>query len=155
VSVTTEDQARSERADGAAKAARLESEVTALRIRGGRARVEQQIKIGGAALMVVGVVLIVIGWFRASTAGATQTDEFSYLISGGILGLGVIVVGVAVYLRAWMARQRYWLARIATENREHAEAVTASLARIEVLLGGQPPAERAARDRPGDAGGER
>ncbi len=152
MSVTTAQKAGSAESGGRDKAKRLEAEVSSLRIRGGKGRGEQQIKIGGAALMVVGVVLIAIGWFRASTPGASQTDEFSYLISGGILGLGVIVVGAAVYLRAWLARQRYWLARIAVENRESAERITAALARIEMLLGGErpPPADEMS-GRGGDA----
>ncbi len=62
-------------------------------------------------------LLIVIGYI-----GASGTTEFSsqvpYLISGGLLGLGLIVVGAALFLRYSLARfMRFWLLRLIYEER--------------------------------------
>ena len=59
--------------------------------------------------MPIGLVLIVIGYI-----GASGTTEFSsqvpYLISGGLLGLGLIVVGGVLFLRYSFARFMQFLA---------------------------------------------
>ncbi len=101
----------------------LRSEVGSLRIRGGTTRTEQAIRLGGVAVMVIGMVLIAVAYIQASAGNVSLNNQMDYLISGGLIGLGLVGVGAAVYLRAWMARQRYWLARIAIENREHTEAL--------------------------------
>ena len=59
---------------------------------------EERLLVAGLAAMPIGLVLIVIGYI-----GASGTTEFSsqvpYLISGGLLGLGLIVVGGVLFLR--------------------------------------------------------
>ncbi len=114
----------------------LQDEVAAIRIRGGNTKVERQVRVGGTALMAVGVVLIIIGWFKASAANTSVNNQIAYLISGGLLGLAFIGIGAAVYLRSWLARQRYWLARQVVETREYTTQVLLLLARIEKVLGG-------------------
>jgi hypothetical protein len=57
--------------------------------------------LGGAAV-IAGFVLVVIGW-----AGASDTvlvaGQIPYLISGGLIGLGLIFVGGFLYFGRWMA----------------------------------------------------
>lgn len=57
--------------------------------------------VGGAAV-AAGFVLIVVGW-----AGASRTvlvaGQIPYLISGGLLGLGLVFVGGFLYFARWMA----------------------------------------------------
>jgi len=49
----------------------------------------------GIAVAVAGFVLIVVAW--AAVAGKTQVwEQVPYVVSAGITGLGLIIVGVAI-----------------------------------------------------------
>lgn len=56
----------------------------------------------GGACVVAGFVVVVIGW-----AGASRTvlvsGQIPYLLSGGLIGLGLIFVGAFLYFGHWMA----------------------------------------------------
>jgi len=111
----------------------LKEDVGKLRIRGGSARMEQQFKIGGALLIPIGLVLIFLAWLGASDTVFVD-EQMSYLISGGLLGLALVMTGGFLYLRYWLARERYWLARLTTEQEQQAQEVVEVLRRIEGLL---------------------
>ena len=64
----------------------------------------------GAILLPLGLVVIVLGWYGAANT-PYQYDQLSYLVSGGLLGLGLTFVGGFLYFGAW-------LARIANDGRE-------------------------------------
>jgi hypothetical protein len=67
----------------------------------------------GAILLPVGLVVIILGWYGAANT-PYQYDQLSYLVSGGLLGLGLTFCGGFLYFGAW-------LARIAADNRETAK----------------------------------
>ncbi|MGZ6745993.1 MAG: hypothetical protein ACXVD0_08795 [Nocardioides sp.] len=64
----------------------------------------------GAILLPLGLVVIVLGWYGAANT-PYQYDQLSYLVSGGLLGLGLTFTGGFLYFGAWMAR-------IASDGRE-------------------------------------
>lgn len=76
----------------------------------------------GGVLMPAGVALVVAGWFGASHT-TRLFEEVPYLISGGILGLAVVVLGCAFYFG-------YWQTRIVDQQRD----VLDVLERIEARL---------------------
>jgi hypothetical protein len=59
--------------------------------------------IASAVLLPLGLAMILLGWY-----GAAHTpylfEQVPYLISGGILGLGLAIVGGLVYFGSWLAR---------------------------------------------------
>lgn len=57
----------------------------------------------GAALLPLGLVVIILGWYGAAHS-PYQFQQTSYLISGGLFGLGLVFVGGFLYFGAWMAR---------------------------------------------------
>jgi hypothetical protein len=81
----------------------------------------------GIGLMVVGVVLVALGWYGAS--GESEVwKEIPYLISGGLGGLTLAVVGAALYLRASLARQqRLVLVRMLQEQRHQTDRLIEAL----------------------------
>jgi hypothetical protein len=78
--------------------------------------------------MPLGIVLILFGW-----AGAARTplpfEQTDYLISGGILGLGLTFVGGFLYFG-------YWQTVRINESRAQTRQLANSLARVEALLAG-------------------
>ena len=57
----------------------------------------------GAILLPLGLVVIVLGWYGAANT-PYQYDQLSYLVSGGLLGLGLTFTGGFLYFGAWLAR---------------------------------------------------
>ena len=73
----------------------------------------------GAVLLPLGLVVIVLGWYGAANT-PYQYDQLSYLVSGGLLGLGLTFVGGFLYFGAW-------LARIADDGRESSKRLADTL----------------------------
>lgn len=58
----------------------------------------------GTLCLPVGIVTILLGWYGSAHTGHPY-EQTDYLISGGLLGLGLIVVGAVLCHSYWMARQ--------------------------------------------------
>ncbi len=88
----------------------------------------------GFALPIVGVVMIVLAYWGASDT-AYVADQIPMLISGGLLGIGLAVLGVGLYLRFALARVlRFWLARTVAEQQAQTDRVVEALGRVEAAL---------------------
>jgi uncharacterized membrane protein len=107
---------------------------------------ERQMLVLGAVLVVVGLAAVLVGYVGAS--GETDVyRQVPYAISGGVLGLGLIVIGCALIIRFSLARLfRYWLARIVHEHQTQTDRTVDVLERIEAALaaGGAPASAPAA-----------
>jgi hypothetical protein len=112
----------------------FEAELARLRIRSTSPTTEQRLLVLGLAAMPVGLLLVIVGYIGAS--GTTDfSSQIPYLISGGVLGLGLIVVGAVLFLRYSLARYlRFWLLRLIYEERTRSEQQVAALDRLGDLL---------------------
>lgn len=97
-----------------------------IRVRAGRLPVEQVLLLAASILFPLGLVFIMLGWYGAAHNGRTYA-QISYLISGGIFGLALSVVGGFMYFG-------YWLSRQLAEARRQNGLTVQSLQRIEELL---------------------
>jgi hypothetical protein len=68
---------------------------------------------GGAVLMPLGIVAILLGWYGVAHT-KYQYNQLPYVVSGGLLGLGLIFLGGFLYFGAW-------LAKMGNEQRESAQ----------------------------------
>lgn len=59
--------------------------------------------VAGAVLLPVGIVVICLGWYGIAHT-PYEYDQLVYLVSGGMLGLGITFVGGFLYFAAWIAR---------------------------------------------------
>ncbi len=57
----------------------------------------------GAVLLPGGLIVIGLGWYGVAHT-PYQYQQMTYLISGGVLGLGLTFVGGFLYFGAWLAR---------------------------------------------------
>lgn len=73
----------------------------------------------GAVLLPLGLVVIILGWYGAANT-PYEYDQISYLVSGGLLGLGLTFCGGFLYFGAW-------LARIADDGRESSKRLADTL----------------------------
>jgi hypothetical protein len=106
----------------------LAGRVRTLRTGASAGSLDRWLLFAGALLMPLGIALIVVGWVGASgtTLGYQQND---YLISGGILGLALVVAGGFTYFA-------YWQTVRIRESRTQTAALTSAIGRLETLLAG-------------------
>jgi hypothetical protein len=107
---------------------RLAAQVQRLRTRASSGGLDRWLLIIGGILMPLGVVFILLGW-----AGAARTplpfEQNDYLISGGLLGLALVIAGGFTYFA-------YWQTVRIRESRAQAADLTSSINRLEALLSG-------------------
>jgi len=116
--------------DRVAPSARMEEfqrEVADMKIRGQDTGPEGRLLLVGVGAMAAGLVMILFGWFSASGTSNTA-DQLSFIAGGSLGGVGVAVVGGALYVRAAMSRYlRYWLVRLVYEQREQADRIVEAI----------------------------
>jgi hypothetical protein len=88
--------------------------------------VERWVALIGAALVAIGIPLIILGWYGAAHTPYTF-EQIPYMISGGLLGLAFVVLGGLFYFAYWMTRQVH-------ETRRQSDQTEAVYNRIEALL---------------------
>jgi hypothetical protein len=95
---------------------------------------DRRLLLGGVVLMAAGLAAILAGWFQASGT-ANLLDQTPALISGGILGVALVSIGAALFVRYSMTRYfRYWLIRSIYEQRSQTDRTVEVLERVEAAL---------------------
>jgi len=79
----------------------------------------------GALVIGLGIVAVVLGWYGAAHSPYLY-QEIPYLISGGLLGVALVVTGAAAFSGSWALRQ-------IQESRRDTQAVVAAIERLERL----------------------
>ena len=59
--------------------------------------------VAGAVLLPGGLIVIGLGWYGVAHTPYVY-DQNAYIVSGGILGLGITFVGGFLYFGSWLAR---------------------------------------------------
>ena len=106
---------------------RLAGGVDGSRRRRGTAKdVRKIMHLIGMVAIGCGIAAVILGWYGASHSPYLY-QEVPYLISGGLLGLGLVFAGSAVYLGSWALRQ-------IQEGHRDTQAVVRSVERLERAL---------------------
>lgn len=115
---------------------RLERDVTELRVPEPGADVERALIRLGMALPIVGLVLVGVAWYGASGTGYVA-DQIPYLISGGVGGLGLLLIGVGLFLRYSITHLiRFGVARMVHEQQAQADRIVEALGSLEQAIRG-------------------
>ena len=121
---------------------RLSGAVSKIRARAGRIDAPRFLMWGGSILMTLGLGLIGVAWY-----GAAHTPflfvQIPYMISGGLLGLGLSFVGGFLYFA-------YWLTMLLREHRAQSSRLANKLEAIRVLLAKEEGAGAPAASSNGD-----
>ena len=129
IPVVTEDDVRPH---GRERVTRLKSSIGTLRTRAVGRGLDFYLFVAGAVLVPLGILVMVLGWYGASNTGYLF-EQIPYVISGGLIGLGLVVVGSFAYFA-------YWLTRMFHQQREQADRTVAVLERLEAKLSALPAA---------------
>jgi hypothetical protein len=117
----------------AARMTGLSAQVRRLRTNASAGGFDRWLLFAGALLMPLGVVLILLAWVDASRTSLVY-EQINYLISGGILGLALAVIGGFTYFA-------YWQTVRIRESRNQTVALTGAIGRLEALLAGGAASE--------------
>lgn len=122
---------------------RLGDAMRALATRASRPDADRVLRAAGPVLLPTGAIVILLGWYGA--ANTTRIFlQIPYLISGGLLGLGLMFAGGFLYFARWMTDLLDESRRNAEHARETADRTALALERIERLLRERPPEAPAA-----------
>jgi hypothetical protein len=106
--------------------AEFQEEVGKLKVTGGGANPERLATQWGIGLVIVGFVIAIISWFSAQDSSDTLVNLRSIIFA--IIGMGISVVGIVIWLRNSITRYlRYWLIRLVYEQREQTEQLIEAL----------------------------
>ena len=112
---------------------RLASSMEKLRTRAGGADKARTLLILGGILIPLGIVLILLGWSGVSHTTDTF-EQTPYVVSGGLLGLALVVAGGFCYFGYWQTQVVRAVRRDAADIR----SIRDSLHHIEELLAANP-----------------
>src|SRR2546423_1460886 len=85
-----------------AREARLVSVLSKARRRTAIVPTERWLLALGGGLILAGIVLVLIGWVGTSRT-VLVAGQIPYVVSGGLLGLGLIFLGGFLYFGYWLA----------------------------------------------------
>ncbi|MEY2432892.1 MAG: hypothetical protein QOC92_2617 [Acidimicrobiaceae bacterium] len=118
--------------------ASLAERLTALRRRTGFVVTDRTLLTVGSILMPLGLVLVLLGWYGASHT-ARVFEQIPYMVSGGLLGIVLVIAGGFCYFG-------FFLARLLATSREMLDSLLRLEERFEsVGLSAESPVERGAR----------
>ena len=106
---------------------------TSTRVRG----VESILAIISAIVLPLGLAVILLGWYGAAHS-SYLFEQVPYLISGGLFGLGLVVLGGLLYFGSWIARS-------AAQQQRQGEEVAELLREIRDEMRTRPAAAAPAR----------
>src|SRR4051812_25994190 len=115
--------------DAADRQRRLAGAVRTLRTRTGGADGARMLLIVGGVLMPLGFIFMILGWYGAAHT-VNLYEQLPYSISGGTIGLGLVLSGGFAYFAYWLTQLVYATRRDAADTRQ-------ALERIEQLLATQ------------------
>jgi hypothetical protein len=117
---------------------RLKDGVGTLKVPGATGDRDNQLFKAGLAAIAIGIVFVALGWWGASGT-LDLSEHVPYLISGGVLGLCLVVAGTGLAVRYSMGRLlKLSLARLLHEQQVQTDRSVEVLERLEALLGGSP-----------------
>ncbi|MDX6233097.1 MAG: hypothetical protein QOH68_2101 [Nocardioidaceae bacterium] len=111
--------------------------IRGLRVGGGTLKLNERILMVLAGVIApLGLILVILGWY-----GAAHTpylfEQVPYLISGGLLGIGLLFLGSFFYFA-------HWITELVKEHRAQSSAIVEALQRLQDEIGFQAGAGRAA-----------
>jgi hypothetical protein len=117
-------------ANASDRAGQFLADVYALQIPSRTERRERTLYEAGIVFTIAGFAIIGLGWWGASGTKYVY-QEIPYVISGGILGVSLVIIGAALFARYSAARLlRFWLARLVADQQIQADRVVDAIASL-------------------------
>jgi hypothetical protein len=106
----------------------LAASLARLRRRANLVVTQRWLAVAGGVMLPLGAVLIIAGWY-GSAHTTLPWEQTPYVISGGLLGLALVVAGASFYFG-------YWLTRLVGGERELLDVLTRIEGRLQAAEAG-------------------
>jgi hypothetical protein len=110
----------------------LAASLSRLRRRAQLVVTQRWLAVAGGVMIPMGALLIIAGWY-GSAHTTLPWEQTPYVISGGLLGLALVVAGASFYFG-------YWLTRLVGGERELLDVLTRIEARLQAAEADRPAA---------------
>jgi uncharacterized membrane protein len=115
------------------------ADVYTLQIPSQTERRERTLYEAGLVIAIAGFAAIGLGWWGASGTKYVY-QEIPYVISGGIVGISLVIIGVALFTRYSAARLlRFWLARLVADQQVQTDRVVDAITALTEAVKRQTP----------------
>lgn len=138
----------------ASRRARFSEAVAKLTARAQSGDLLKLLVLPGAIALVAGFVVMFLGWYGASHT-AREIEQLPYLISGGLMGLGLVFIGGLLLATAlWTTQLQRFAERMREEDGESSASEDTAEIRVTRARNAGParrrraPTRRSARSRP-------
>lgn len=102
-------------------------EIESLKLKASSAESEKRLVVLGALALVGGLVLAIAGAIQV-TGTSAPADQRAYMATGTFLGIALIIVGAALFVRFSLARyMRFWLIRLVHESRANTDRIVEAI----------------------------
>jgi hypothetical protein len=118
--------------------ARLRSAARRLARRPSGSQVERSLLLVGAVSVPLGLVFILLGYWGAAHVSRV-IQQIPYVLSGGLLGLALVLAGGFAFFGCWLARVQRDQHRLADRVENQTAVLADALGRIEALVAEQGP----------------
>lgn len=106
---------------------RFDDGIRTLRVGGASLRLEERLlMVIGGVLAPLGVIVVLLGWWGAANTPYVF-EQLPYLISGGLLGIGLVFLGAFFYFAHWMTQ-------LVKEHRVQSVAMLEALQQLQAEL---------------------
>jgi len=104
-------------------------EIEAMKLKASSAAGEQRLLVLGIVALVAGLALAIVGGIQV-TNDTVAANQQAYLATGTFLGIALVVVGAALFVRYSLARYlRFWLIRSIHEGRANTDRIVDAIER--------------------------
>lgn len=125
--------------EGSDRAEQFSVGVRELRVPNQTDALERRLYWAGILLPIVGLVVIWLGWWGASGTKYVY-QEIPYVISGGIFGVALVLLGAVLFARYSAARLvRFWLARMVADHQAQTDRVADAIANLAEAVKAERP----------------
>jgi len=102
-------------------------EIESLKLKASSAENENRLLILGALSLIGGLALSIIGAVQV-TGTSVPADQRAFMATGTFLGIALIIVGAALFVRFSLARyMRFWLIRLIHESRANTDRIVEAI----------------------------
>ncbi|HEY1988511.1 MAG TPA: hypothetical protein VGG43_03540 [Acidimicrobiales bacterium] len=123
--------------NASSRQAALVDAIARIRVRARAIKIEQILLVLGGVAMPAGLLVIIVGWYGAAHTFRTYA-QLDYLISGGLLGLALVIFGGFCYFGYWLTRMVQLLRSVQTQDQRTLDTLERISAQLTQVAPGAP-----------------
>jgi hypothetical protein len=106
------------------------SEIADMKLKGESGEGEKRWLVLGIVVAVAGIALAIFWAIQVGEYGGDPANQRAYMAQGSFMGIALVIVGAALFVRYSLARyMRFWLVRLTYESRANTDRLVEAIER--------------------------